>query len=89
MERGGGGAGTGAIERWYYIARVQAGVQSVARCFSVTDGSYGCRYSRSNCEIFQVQYTGATIILLGLQSRFGDKLLSIRVFCPQNGTLQP
>ena len=35
----------------------------------------------------QERQTGmATLTLLGLQSRFGDKLLRIRLVCPQNGT---
>ena len=35
------------------------------------------------CDLFVVLHL---LTLLGPQSRFGDKLLVIRVVCPQNGT---
>ena len=43
---------------------------------------YGNTRRRSECdhEIRQI------LTLIGLESRFGDKLLRIRVLCPQNGT---
>ena len=52
-------------------------------CSRAQDYIYRISVSREKARIIRPSFE---LALLGLQSRFGDKLLQNRVECPQNGT---